>query len=689
MLTPAALLLMRLLGPALTRALITRLLRDAITGSDMAETLTDSLNIPGLVAQWGGDYRAQKDAERFFERIGEDAAAGVARVFESESETVAPAVQEQVAQAAAKLMESHALPLLLQSNLDEPAFRRQLEATPPPAWLHQQEHTLYRRVLGECSRTIFAIAARLPDFDRDTIAALLQRTDRLQQDVQQALAELARLHDVSWGATQQRAGAEFERDYRRLLAERLDRLKLFGMPPSIANYDQPLSVAYVTLQVRWLSRQPQAGAPLSEAESDAPFTGERSPGAEKVVTPLALAQADRWLITGPAGSGKTTLLKWIGVRAARQDFEEVELSHWRDKVPFFVRLRDFAQESLPSFGRLPVQKSAVPELAGSLPPGWAEEQLKAGRVILLLDGLDEVSQRKLDEALEWLQSLETLAPATVLVVSTRPDTLPKEGVEARLRRLNLQQMIVQDMDDEAIETFMGRWHDALAHERSLLSAPEKEKLAHLPHALQKSLQHQPAIRQLMRNPLLCAMVCALNQAREGNLAQGRGRLDRIELYRDCLVALLERRESDRGVDSSDFGVHLTLREKERRLATLAYWMMDNGVSAAGPEEAAQQLGGGEEGAAFRRWLTARSGLLQEVNDQAVEFVHRTFQEYLAAQDIVYRNNIRAVCRRAAEANWHETIRLTGGVSNTEAGQQTFLEELARLAAKESDEKRRQ
>ncbi|MFO7538654.1 MAG: hypothetical protein R6X32_11430 [Chloroflexota bacterium] len=80
--SPTAVLLMRLLGPALTRAVLTRLLRDEIRGGDIAGTLTGSLNIPGLVEQLGGDYAQARQAQRFFEEIGDKAAAGVARTFE-------------------------------------------------------------------------------------------------------------------------------------------------------------------------------------------------------------------------------------------------------------------------------------------------------------------------------------------------------------------------------------------------------------------------------------------------------------------------------------------------------------------------------------------------------------------------------------------------------------------------------
>ncbi len=50
--SPTASLLMKLLGPALIRAILTRVFRDEVTGSDMAETLTDSLASPAWLNSW-------------------------------------------------------------------------------------------------------------------------------------------------------------------------------------------------------------------------------------------------------------------------------------------------------------------------------------------------------------------------------------------------------------------------------------------------------------------------------------------------------------------------------------------------------------------------------------------------------------------------------------------------------------
>ena len=58
----------------------------------------------------------------------------------------------------------------------------------------------------------------------------------------------------------------------------------------------------------------------------------------------------RLVVEGQAGSGKTTLFQWLAVRAAREDFE-APLEGWNDSIPFFIRLREYAESTFPPPGK--------------------------------------------------------------------------------------------------------------------------------------------------------------------------------------------------------------------------------------------------------------------------------------------------------------------------------------------------
>ena len=367
------------------------------------------------------------------------------------------------------------------------------------------------------------------------------------------------------------------------------------------------------------------------------------------------------------------------MQAARQDPSQMPPG-WHDKLPVFLRLRDFAQQDFPPIENLLVQGKRVQTLAGRVPTGWTAQQLDSGRVLLLLDGLDEVNQSKREAAYNWLEGLLTLYPRTLYIVSSRPSTLQDPLVEARWQRANFLRLDLQNMDDAAVRQFIQQWHQAMADERCLLSPTDKADLPQLADQLQQAIQQQSRLRDLARNPLLCALLCALHQSRRSQLPA-----DRVQLYQTCLEMLLEGRDQARNVDMGDYDLGLTLRQKQRLLAGLAYWMMHNDEPVISQADALRELGrSGAHSEAVLRLLVERSGLLQTQTADSYDFTHRTFQEYLAAQEITHRGYVRAVYKQhALNEAWQETLRLTASFAS-EADQKILLQ-ILQDTAKAQDE----
>jgi hypothetical protein len=592
--------LLKLFGPTLARVVFTLALGDEVRGGDVAESLVDGLDIPSVIGRLtGNDRKSQRDGSYLFEKIGDEVAESLAVVFTVEGEPLAEAEKQLVAEAAAQTLEEHALRLLLTNDLKPIPFQTALLALEPPTSLHEQEYHLYKRVLEECSHRVFRVAGNLPQFERDSVAELLQRMTQMQQDISKLIIDLEQIYKTSQANNPEQAAATFERDYRTLLAKELDKLRLFGVP-QVGDYEQPLTVAFVTLT---MAGDEEANDRVTELEMR---PGHRE--ARRVDVVEGLAAARRLLLVGAAGAGKTTLLKWVAVRAATQDFgdHDKELHEWKGKVPFFLRLRDFAQKPLPAFEQIAVQTCGVEGLRHRLPTGWTDGKLRDGQALVLVDGLDEVNQAKREEAYAWLEGLLTLYPQAVYLVSTRPNTITEATAAARFTRAGFRRFTLQAMEPEGVRQFIERWHEAMGDDRCLLSTADKAALPELARKLQEKLGRQPNLHELARVPLLCAMICAVHQTRQSILPA-----DRIQLYRDCIEMLLEGRDVQRGVDMSGYGVTLNLREKERLLARLAYWMMRNDVPVIHHSEAVRQLDQGEgHGKAVLEFLLDRSGLLQ-------------------------------------------------------------------------------
>src|SRR5258707_4616707 len=150
------------------------------------------------------------------------------------------------------------------------------------------------------------------------------------------------------------------------------------------------------------------------------------------------------------------------------------------------------------------------------------------------------------------------------------DPRPHAVEEERMIHEGFSSAELQPMELPEIDAFIDNWHRAVREE--LHEEEEKTELQFLAKQLKEEVRHSRSKRNLATNPLLCAMLCALNRDRRQQLPS-----DRIELYEACISLLLERRDKERRVDLSEYPA-LNYRQKRLLLEDLAYWMIKNNLS---------------------------------------------------------------------------------------------------------------
>ncbi|WP_455432231.1 NACHT domain-containing protein [Streptomyces violascens] len=366
----------------------------------------------------------------------------------------------------------------------------------------------------------------------------------------------------------------------------------------------------------------------------------------------ALAGADRLLLRGPAGSGKSTLVQWLALNAARRSFGP-ELADWNRCVPFVLRLRAFtAAEPLP----MPEEFLRAAGVPLSPAPGWAESLLTEGRALVLVDGVDEVPMRLRARTEAWLRSLVTAFPRARYVVTTRPSAVSEDWLAGR----GFVAHSLLPMEREDVRAFVAHWHDSA---RLACPAPdERARLDAYEQSLLTAVSSRRDLGRLATNPLMCALLCALNRDRRMHLPRARK-----ELYDAALDMLLVRRDTEREITGVE-GVTLTRDEQTALLQRLAYWLIRNGLTEAARDEAAEMV---------TEWLSAmpqvtgapdqvfshlliRSGLLREPMPGAVGFVHRTFQDYLGAKAAVEERDFGVLVRNAHDDTWDDVVRMAVG-----------------------------
>ena len=529
---------------------------------------------------------------------------------------------------------------------------------------------LYDVVLDECCDCFVRIVQQLPQFGPRASTEALARLSGVSEQVSLLLARLPpRTLDAPEGTATDEA---FRRRYLEHISVTLDVLELFGIRVERYRPRTTLSGAYISLSVSAdghpADRRRADGKALDEWRK-----GEHEPEEATVRVETVLGRAPLLLIRGEAGSGKSTLLRWLAISAARGTFTGV-LADWNGRVPFLVKLRSHTGRTLPPPERF--LEGVADTIAGLMPAGWVHRRLQEGRVLLMVDGVDELPGAQRRAVRPWLAGLIAEYPGMRVVVTSRPaaagsDWLAAEGFATAL----LERMTPAD-----VRELIRHWHDAVRDAGDLPCAPEQ--LPGFEAALLARLESAPHLRALAGSPLLAAMLCALNLDREKQLPR-----DRMGLYAAALELLLERRDVERQIQAGD-DITLERAQKLRILQELAWRLSITGrtelpreavIKRTGEKLAAMLSAPGDAHAVLEH-LLQRSGVLREPVPGRIDFVHRTVQEYLTAKQFADDGDLEPLIAQAHKDQWRETIIMAAGHANAPQRAELLTGLLARIGA---------
>jgi hypothetical protein len=290
-----------------------------------------------------------------------------------------------------------------------------------------------------------------------------------------------------------------------------------------------------------------------------------------------------------------------------------------------------------------------------MPGGWVHNYLHDGTAVVLVDGVDELSADRRDEVRYWLRDLVHAFPQARYVVTSRPSAalptwLDGEGFDV----LDLQPMTPGD-----VQIFVERWHSAMRAQ--CLDYEAKHELDCFQQSLLEQIGTRRHLRKLTGYPLLCALLCALNRDRRAAMPN-----NRMELFEVALQMLLERLDSERKIPSI---TGLNRIEKTLLLGDLAYWFIRNEISDAKVDRVKQRLSQrlfampqiAVDVNDVYRHLLERTGLLRQPVEGRIDFVHRTFQEYLAARSaVVESDDLGVLVNHSHSDQWHDMIVMAAG-----------------------------
>jgi Leucine-rich repeat (LRR) protein len=632
-----------------------------MSGVEAAAITLSTIIVKSAAKLWLGDRRvAAEAAVDAIELLGDRATSlidrkSIARTFDGMVVTVAKKLTPYISAEFSGMPQNEKEAAILTvsdtfnraSYTDDYLFSNDLNAAyiyrflstcysdaPNKALLSEAATELYDVLLRESCEYLVQVTLSLPKFHVGALTELLRRDSEIQADLQEILR---RLPERSTGKGED----SFATDYRRQIINQLDQMELFGATISEASRRYPLSVAFISLNV----------------SPDNPASGEHdtkdlvAPASSDINVDQALKVSHRIFLRGEAGSGKTTLMKWIAVRSALRDLP-AELESWNESVPFLVPLRRYVDSDLPSPEQFPETVGRF--ISDEMPSGYVRTQLRNGQGIVLIDGLDEFPQAKRDSLRGWLDQLLSAFPEAKYVVTSRPGAVPSGW----LRSEDFDEYELLSMTLADIRSFVSHWHEAIC--MGISDIHEREEVLQFERKLIERISSRRHLRALAETPLLCALLCALHFDRRGQLPN-----NRMELYDVALEMLLERRDAEHHVLTD---MILSRTEKTLLLQDIAYWLIRNGWSDAEKRQVIDRIRAKlvymtqikSPASEVYRHLLERSGLIREPVAGRVDFVHKTFEEYLAALDALSANDIGLLVDHAHYDYWREVVIMAAG-----------------------------
>lgn len=359
----------------------------------------------------------------------------------------------------------------------------------------------------------------------------------------------------------------------------------------------------------------------------------------------AASSTKRMVLLGDPGSGKSTFVRrllachasaLLGESESLQNFES-------DLLPVLIALRDLA----PRFQQLGLESKSVEKQQEALLGAIREQiisqlsyygatdfttsltdSLESGRVLLIMDGVDETPQMLRGYVKLAILALIRQYDIARIIVTSRTRSYVGDSIIP-----GFHQYVISPFSNEQMIKFVSAWYSA----QQMLGRISKQQAQQKAHELGQAVTSDNLV-ELCRNPILLTCVAIVHQ-REVGLPS-----ERVRLYSLMVDVLLRRWQKHKTGDTllSILKDDLRLRAAIERLAYEAQLKSGQELGSDSLSrkdmlsllEAAEYLGSVTTASEFIDYIEQRSGLIIGMGSDKdrpnnYQFVHRTLQEYLA------------------------------------------------------------
>jgi predicted NACHT family NTPase len=429
-----------------------------------------------------------------------------------------------------------------------------------------------------------------------------------------------------------RAGEKYVENYKA----RHGILKVLGMREPVALESVYAAVQFLDDRALQQFESVQALEETYRLAAGRSFQGKDCPKQEG----LKVANEKQYLmVLGGPGAGKSTFLRRMGLEALKGKKGAYQPGY----IPVFVDLKVFNK------GEINIEKTIAEEfrICGFPSPEESTQKLlQQGKLLVLLDGLDEVATDRMNEAISQIQNFVDAHKQNRYIASCR--------VAAYRHNFRLfTDVAMADFDDAQIKQFIDNWF----RREPDIAEDCWQKLNSDDHT---------AAKELTQTPLLLTLVCLLYQRSR------KFPTNRSTLYERALRVLLEEWAAEKGIPQDDLYKGLDTKRKEMMLAEIAHDSFQQNRLFSTRREIADQIEQllkeilpdekGVNGSTVLRSIEVQHGILVERADGIYSFSHLTLQEYLTAQHIDDQRQIETlVTDHLTKERWKEVFILVAGL----------------------------
>jgi len=365
------------------------------------------------------------------------------------------------------------------------------------------------------------------------------------------------------------------------------------------------------------------------------------------------------MVLGEAGAGKSTFLRMMGLEALKP--ERIKYQH--QCIPVFVELKRLGYEELD------IEKIIINEFSicgFPVSEDFTFEALKKGKLLILLDGLDEIPERIVNKYILKIKDFVNTYSSNRFIASCR--------TAARYScLLGFTDFVMASFNDVKIETFINSWFQK-----------EEDRQAGTAQRCWELLQESDnaAARELSQNPLLLTLLCLVYEGSQ-NFPKNRAnlyeealnvflkdwlvqkRVERDLIYQDFIPSLEKMLLSE--IAYEGFNQECIYFDKRNLVNQIQNFFSSN----LNTPEKLKKL----DGEKVLRTVEVQQGILVESAKNVYRFSHLTFQEYLTAYYINSCHLIeKLVTAHLNDTRWQEVFLLVAGLMSPRADELLLLME---------------